>query len=383
VGIRARERAPGERPHEPEAGDRLALCLSGGGYRAMLFHLGSLWRLNELGYLPKLDRVSSVSGGSIAAGVLGARWRELSFDEAGVAVNFDDTVAGALLGFAGKTSDVRAVICGLLGARPAANRLAAAYRRRLFGSYTLQDLPDRPQFVFNATNLQTGGQWCFSKARMADRRVGEAPAATVALALAVAAASAFPPFLAPLHLKLARGVVVEFPGEPAPPLHFPPYTTKIVLCDGGVYDNLGLQQAGGFGEVLVSDGGARIAHEESPSGLWPLQVFRALRIMDNQVRTLRTRKLIASLEAPAEELRGAYWGIRTAIEHYDVPTLPAAQERTLELAQTPTRLAALPLELRHRLVNWGYAVCDAAMRAHVLPKPPLPPPTEFPFPGGV
>jgi hypothetical protein len=26
----------------------VALCLSGGGYRAMLFHLGVLWRLNKL-----------------------------------------------------------------------------------------------------------------------------------------------------------------------------------------------------------------------------------------------------------------------------------------------------------------------------------------------
>src|SRR5258708_12082538 len=48
----------------------IALCLSGGGYRAMLFHLGTLWRLNELGYLPKLDRISSVSGGSITAALL-------------------------------------------------------------------------------------------------------------------------------------------------------------------------------------------------------------------------------------------------------------------------------------------------------------------------
>src|SRR5947209_3396987 len=40
----------------------IALCLSGGGYRAMLFHTGALIRLNELGYLPKIDRVSSVSG---------------------------------------------------------------------------------------------------------------------------------------------------------------------------------------------------------------------------------------------------------------------------------------------------------------------------------
>ena len=47
----------------PEHG--IALCLSGGGYRAMLFHLGAIWRLNELGYLQQLKRVSSVSGGSI------------------------------------------------------------------------------------------------------------------------------------------------------------------------------------------------------------------------------------------------------------------------------------------------------------------------------
>src|SRR5207245_10527513 len=57
----------------------IALCLSGGGYRAMLFHLGALWRLNELAYLPKLARISSVSGGSITAGVLGHRWNKLAF----------------------------------------------------------------------------------------------------------------------------------------------------------------------------------------------------------------------------------------------------------------------------------------------------------------
>ncbi|HYX75667.1 MAG TPA: patatin-like phospholipase family protein, partial [Gaiellaceae bacterium] len=58
--------------------DGVALCLSGGGYRAMLFHLGALMRLNELGWLRKLDRISSVSGGSITAGVLAWRWHELA-----------------------------------------------------------------------------------------------------------------------------------------------------------------------------------------------------------------------------------------------------------------------------------------------------------------
>ena len=55
------------RSKHKELEDSVALCLSGGGYRAMLFHLGALWRLNELGYLKKLARISSVSGGSITS----------------------------------------------------------------------------------------------------------------------------------------------------------------------------------------------------------------------------------------------------------------------------------------------------------------------------
>src|SRR2546421_7984178 len=84
----------------------MALCLSGGGYRAMLFHLGSLWRLNEFGLLPHLDRVSSVSGGSITAATLALAWNELSFDEEGVAHNFPEKVAVPVRRLAGKTVDL-------------------------------------------------------------------------------------------------------------------------------------------------------------------------------------------------------------------------------------------------------------------------------------
>ena len=65
---RAAASSPVQNPEPEKLEDGIALCLSGGGYRAMLFHVGAIWRLNELGYLPKLDRVSSVSGGSITAG---------------------------------------------------------------------------------------------------------------------------------------------------------------------------------------------------------------------------------------------------------------------------------------------------------------------------
>src|SRR6266446_6176481 len=73
--------------------DRIGLCLSGGGYRAMLFHLGTLWRLNEAAYLGKLDRISSVSGGSITAGVLGLHWKDLGVSPASRAPQFPIVVA--------------------------------------------------------------------------------------------------------------------------------------------------------------------------------------------------------------------------------------------------------------------------------------------------
>jgi len=50
-----------------------ALCLSGGGYRAALFHLGVCRRLNELGLLAKFNAISAVSGGSIFAAHLACR----------------------------------------------------------------------------------------------------------------------------------------------------------------------------------------------------------------------------------------------------------------------------------------------------------------------
>jgi NTE family protein len=325
--------------------------------------------------------------------VLAKHWKKLDFDaEKHVAGNFSETVAKDLFTLAGKTIDVWAVLSGLFSFSSIAKRIAAAYRDHLFDARTLQDLPEHPQFVINATNLQSGELWRFCKARMADYRVGEVPAPEVQLAVAVAASSAFPPFLSPLRLKLAPGVVVGFPDEPSPQLHEPPYTTDVVLSDGGVYDNLGLQQSIGFQTVLVSDGGAKMADQKRPHGLWPLQLLRVLDVIDNQVLDLRKEQLIdrykratdagsLPIDPPKEAtdpVGGAYWGIRTAISHYNVPTLPAPPERTLELARTATRLAALPQERQRRLVNWGYAVCDAAMRAYVIPGLALPP--GFPFP---
>src|SRR5437870_10246352 len=131
----------GDEPDRLEEG--IALCLSGGGYRAMLFHVGALWRLNQLAYLPKLNRISSVSGGSITAGMLGKNWSLLEFDN-GIATNFDPLLVQPIRAFAGRTIDQGAVFGGILLPGTISDKVAAEYREHLFGDATLQALPTDP-----------------------------------------------------------------------------------------------------------------------------------------------------------------------------------------------------------------------------------------------
>src|SRR2546426_4612612 len=109
----------------------VALCLSGGGYRAMLFHVGTLWRLNDFGYLPKINRVSSVSGGSITAGVLGLNWNRLEFNQSEVATNLTLLVVDPIRQLASITIDAESIIGGIVLPGSIAERMAAEYRKYL------------------------------------------------------------------------------------------------------------------------------------------------------------------------------------------------------------------------------------------------------------
>ena len=95
----------------PQSG--IALCLSGGGYRAMLFHLGGVWRLYELGLLKTVDRISSVSGGSITAGVLGMNWNRLPHEATAANDDFVTNVVQPIRRLAGKTIDRASILGGV------------------------------------------------------------------------------------------------------------------------------------------------------------------------------------------------------------------------------------------------------------------------------
>jgi NTE family protein len=209
---------------------------------------------------------------------------------------------------------------------------------------------------------------------MRDYRVGEVKNPLVPLATAVAASAAFPPVLSPVELRLDPA---SFTPKSGMDLQHPPFRKRVVLTDGGVYDNLGLETAWKrYRTIFVSDGGGQMQPEEEPKSDWPRHAYRVLNLVDNQVRALRKRQVIDSFKAG--DRSGAYWGIRTDIADYQLKTtLPCPHDRTMILAKTPTRLKRLSDTRQEQLINWGYAVCDAAIRKHV--DSALAVPARFPY----
>ncbi|MFD2175846.1 patatin-like phospholipase family protein [Rhodobacter lacus] len=345
--------------------DGIGLALSGGGFRAALFHLGALRRLVELGVLTNVDRISSVSGGSIVTGRLAEVWEEFAANPE--VATFERLVGDPVRAFCSQSIDLPAILKA--AANPfssAGEMLEKAYAESLI-TKSLDALPDHPTFIFNATNLQTGRNFRFSKAYMGDWRIGLLPGPLLPVARAVAASSAFPPWFAPV--TLAHPGPFE-PVEGADLNGTPAYTRTIRLADGGVYDNLGLETVWKRCKtVLVSDAGAHFQPTPHPGRDWLSQALRAYDIVTDQSRGLRKRWLIDQFVASRSEdgtaRSGTYWGLETNIAHYGLPDcLPCAPAVTAELARLRTRLNPFTDREKGMLINFGYALTDAALRRH-------------------
>ena len=388
--------------HGFEAGTGIAL--SGGGFRAMLFHAGALMRLNELGILSRAKRISSVSGGSIAAGYLATVWNTFGAADAnGVfkADNFEAAYVEPILGFSRRKIDIIDALIGLLPWTSAAEEVASEYEKYLLGTRTLQDIPDQPRFVFCATNLQTGVLWRFSKPYAGDYVIGRLDKPKIQLSQAVAASSAFPPVLSPMLLKFSPGSFTEWPTSPSTARQKPDLTSfrkRVILTDGGVYDNHGIEPVvKRYATVFVSDGGAPFGPVSDIGWDWIRQLKRILGVTDNQVRALRRRDLIDrfiegnkisdenKIVADQSHARmGAYWGIDTDPTEINAPdALPCDPKVTHQLARIGTRLSDVGEQTSKQLVNWGYVVCDRSLRANykgsIADTKPKMPFSEFPL----
>jgi predicted acylesterase/phospholipase RssA len=247
------------------------LALSGGGFRATLYHLGVIRYLRDAGALEHVTDIAAVSGGSILAAHLVLNWDrytgdDASFDEAAAEifrfVQFDlrnhivrrlpltypVRLAGKLVG-----SDTEGLSPNAL--------LEEYYREFLYGDRRLFELPERPNLYILTTNVSDGTLAGFNSRGLHILRRGHGasekdpfqhvPGTTMSIAKAVGASSAFPGFFPPVRvtaddLGVNEG---EFPGES--------------FTDGGVYDNLGTRAFNWIhrihdidhDRILVSDAG--------------------------------------------------------------------------------------------------------------------------------
>jgi NTE family protein len=148
------------------------------------------------------------------------------------------------------------------------------------------------------------------------------------------------------------------------------YRSKVVLVDGGLYDNLGLETVWKRCKtVLASNGGCKVEADARPWLLRLLQTVRVSTIMDQQIVDLRVRQLIQSYKLGTANntgtddaslaRAGAYWGIGSQVKDFHLSDPIEFSEAEASLAaRTPTRLKALSNKDQERLINWGYVICD-------------------------
>lgn len=278
----------------PDTPHPLGLALSGGGYRATAFHLGTLKKLHEMNLLDKVDVVSTISGGSIT----GAAWclsdkpyMEFHADMVAklqtknvlkwvfTSFTFFKTLL-FLLVFLGGTIYllftcwapfsplVFLLMCFLLykfqyKIFPVSKEIERAYDSFFFNKQTLKDLRDKHIIAIGSSNLQTGRPFTFSKNHMGDSAYGSSSSYKPPIF--------FKPELFPVSRAVMASSCVPFAFSPvlvATDYFKDAADAKRVhpqLIDGGVYDNQGIQkitQQDSFyccQNVIVSDAGGNFS----------------------------------------------------------------------------------------------------------------------------
>ncbi len=239
---------------------KVALAMSGGGFRASLFHLGVLKRLDELRILGEVDCISGVSGGALMSALYVYLKREL-----GTGFSLNELETRFLRGVK-KNPRTRWLLLTLLlrlSLRLLPLRLWSPFeewlrrtfafdnffRNEFFGAATLgrldpakrpEDCAKFPRLILNTTGLETGQGFFLTPDYIGPQKLaalGLQPAALtradperLALAQAVGASACvpaiFPPYTVPVTPNREDDRGIELP--------------RVRLVDGGVYDNQGL-----------------------------------------------------------------------------------------------------------------------------------------------
>jgi predicted acylesterase/phospholipase RssA len=232
----------------------IGLALSGGGFRATIFHLGVLRRLQELGLLKKIDILSSVSGGSITAGIFAAMPTHpqndfIAFQRrvlSGIFMSPRGWWMAALLGaiflplFAGAWWTPLVWLALVLFPWDRFQVIALLFQAVFrLGRTTVAQVMQQPRFMINTTCLNTGSGWVYSRDWVSGDSATifgfgnpprvDADPARVRLASAIGASACVPGLFYPYTLRLrerieSRGLQLR----------------RVKMVDGGAYDNQGI-----------------------------------------------------------------------------------------------------------------------------------------------
>lgn len=373
-----------------------ALCLSGGGFRASLFHLGAVRRLDELGVLGRLRTISAVSGGALVANLLthpDLEWPDPDGPPARVG-GLTELVAEPLLRLTSRNLRTPVLLSRFRPggwARPDAGVQGLTDQLERLVPWWGTDLREHrrggPVVLTGATEIGYGVSWLFADARswaprgqVGDHRLGyAAPPPGLRIVDAVVASCAYPPFFAPLQLDgdlLGLSGGVPDPDEPAAVRES--VRRRIQLADGGVYDNLGLEPVwSDHANVLVSDAGRALRSRDAGAGL--SRLWHLLAIASSGGQTARLRWLRASFAAGV--LQGATWslespdGMRPTTRDGDRPERvgrdragdrPAAYSADVvaTINAVRTDLDAFSRGEQRVLERHGYLVADASVYRH-------------------
>ena len=250
---------------------KIGLALSGGGYRAAAYHIGTLRALNRLGILDKVDVISAVSGGSITAAYYALHKDNYEKFESSFIKKLQRGVLcstiiylllvlsiplliGFLLGWWLVIPEVIILLICWYQILPVSYFIESSYNRLFFQKRKLSDLPQSPVIAINATDVANGKLYTFSQLKMGgytyyqngDYTTSPFDHTQFPIAKAVMASSCVPFAFSPI--KISR----EFCKE----------NTEIpILIDGGLYDNQGTHKLSMSNSryhadyIIVSDAG--------------------------------------------------------------------------------------------------------------------------------
>ena len=366
----------------PPDARRIVLCLSGGGFRATLFHLGVVLYLAENKLLSKVERIVGISGGSVLAGHLCTNWQNYLADSARpecvrkllqfCAMDVRGRVVrrAPLYWLARHTLDTfgRGASSHLDVLRYSAlTHLLMTYYDRLYQSKTLGSLASSaPKTYFVSTSLRTGhpAYFALNEFRWLDEmnRSRRVRSSELPVALAVCASSAFPLLFPPLliNAEVLRCSSADFPGSD-------------FLTDGGVYDNLGIRLVHECLEewdlnddclVLISNAEAYFDSPDDAGQITPFleRTFRSSDIAANNVTKLAWD--VVGLGASGSRIRSKDHRLSVPVLHLNIAEefdadfyLSPEQQRALRHVRTD--LDCFSQGEMHALIYHGYRVSQS------------------------